>query len=105
MRVIFVDPRTDPRWEILTKRFNASVFHSPLWMKVLAQTYSFDIGAYVALNDSNAPEGGIALCHIRDFLGERLAALSFSDHFDPLVEDWEAWLALIAEINKKKLPG
>jgi hypothetical protein len=104
MKVIFVDPRKDSRWLTLIKRFNASVFHSPLWMKVLAQTYGFDIGAYIALDDSSEPVAGMAFCHVQDFLGERLVALSFSDHFDPLVKDYDVWNVLVSEINKKGLP-
>jgi CelD/BcsL family acetyltransferase involved in cellulose biosynthesis len=104
MKVICVDPKTDSRWEALTRQFGASVFHSPQWMKVLAQTYGFEVGAYLALNNSDEVAGGVALCAIEDFLGERLVALPFSDHFDPLVNDRETWNALVHQIAAKNLP-
>ena len=104
MRIVYVDPRTDSRWEALARQFGASVFHSPQWMQVLSQTYGFEVGAYLALDHLNNVVGGIALCDIEDFLGRRLVALPFSDHFDPLVNGQEPWNALVHQIAAKGLP-
>lgn len=104
MKVIPVNPRTDPLWSTLIERYSGSVFHSPLWMNVLTATYDFDIAAYIVLNSSEEPVGGIAYCVIKDFLGDRLVALPFSDHCDPLVDSKEIWEKLVAKISIENLP-
>jgi len=95
--LITVDPRCDPRWRTLVERHRSDVFHSPAWMRVLADTYGLDVRAHLALDDSDTPIGGVPFCHISDMLGERIAVLPFSDYCDPLVDDTDVWAALMAE--------
>ena len=104
MKVVVVDPRTDLLWETLIKRYNASVFHSPHWMNVLTQTYGFDLTAYIALNSLEVPIGGIAFCSIKDILGDRMVALPFSEHCDPLVDNEEMWDHLVARVTEENRP-
>ena len=104
MKVVTIDPRKDHLWEALIKRYKATVFHSPHWMNVLTQTYGFDMRAYIALNSSETPLGGIAFCLIEDLLGERMVALPFSDYYDPLVDDKEIWDKLFARITEEGRP-
>ena len=92
MSVVCIDPLVDPRWQRLVDRHASSVFHSPAWLKVLTDTYGFEAGALVLLDGAGEPRAGLPFCRIDDLMGERLAALPFSDYCDPLVatrEDWD----------------
>lgn len=104
MKVIEVDPRINCLWGALIEKYDASVFHSPQWMNVLTQTYGYDMRAYIVVNSSEAPLGGIAFCHIQDLLGDRMVAFPFSDYYDPLVKDQEIWNQLVARICEEKRP-
>ena len=42
-----LDPTTDPTWAMLLDRFDSSVFHSPAWLRVLSDTYGFQVRAVV----------------------------------------------------------
>jgi hypothetical protein len=39
LKIVCIDPRTDPLWQVLTERAASSVFHSPSWIQVLTDTY------------------------------------------------------------------
>src|SRR2546430_4689164 len=73
----------------------SSVFHSPSWMRVLSDTYGWELSAYLVLNDRGEPQAGLPFCKISDMLGERIVALPFSDYCDPLVSDEQSWRLLI----------
>src|SRR5437588_617807 len=52
MKVVCVDPRTDPLWRSLVEKTESSVFHSPSWIRVLTDTYSWQASAYVLVDDA-----------------------------------------------------
>ena len=58
MKVVCVDPRTDPLWRSLVEKTESSVFHSPSWIRVLTDTYGWEASAYVIVDDaeSRGPE-------------------------------------------------
>lgn len=94
LKMLRVDPLTDQIWGTLISSQNASLFHSPLWIRVLKQTYGMDIAAHVLLDDRGQPEAGVHFCEISDIRGERVVSLPFSDYCDPLATTPGQWSAL-----------
>ena len=79
MDIVCVDPKTDRRWQRLLARYGGSVFHSPAWIRALADTYGFDIRAHVLVDGFGEPQAGVPFCRISDLRGERFVVLPFSD--------------------------
>lgn len=104
MSVICVDPRTDPLWETLVTQCQSSVFHSPAWIQVLAETYDWKAQAYVILNDAGEPEAGLPFFQIADARGERIVSLPFSDYCDPLVATADQWNTLLDGLLVEHVP-
>ena len=104
MKVVRVDPRTDPLWCELVCRAPSSVFHSPAWIQVLSDTYSWEPAAHVAVDDQGQPQGGLPFCRISDIFGSRIVALPFSDYCDPLILDPHAWHPLTVALFSEGCP-
>lgn len=104
MKIVHVDPRTDPIWHTLVERAPSSVFHSPTWIQVLTDTYGWQASAYVVLDDRGEPQAGIPFCRIADMMGERILALPFSDYCDPLVNDQQCWDFLVDCLLPNRCP-
>jgi len=100
-KIIWVDPRTDTTWSHLVNRLSGSVFHSPDWIRVLADTYGWNPSALVVIGDSGEPVAGIPFIHVSDVLGDRAVALPFSDYCDPLVTDKTTWRLLSDRLLEK----
>ena len=98
MRIVNVDPRTDPLWEKLLDQNASSVFSSPAWLRVLSDTYDWQAHALVLLDTTGAPRAGIPFCRIADLMGERIVTLPFSDYCDPIVADFHCWQELVDEL-------
>jgi CelD/BcsL family acetyltransferase involved in cellulose biosynthesis len=94
MKVITVDPRTDPCWRQLVTTVESDVFHSPEWIRAVTETYGFPVVAYLLLDDAGKPRAGIPVCSIHDLRGQRRVAFPFSDYYDPLVTAPEDWASL-----------
>lgn len=93
MDVKSVDALDGGLWESLVESTESQLFHSPRWLRVLAETYGFVPRALVAVEDG-APRAGFVYCEIDDLRGERVASLPFSDFCDPIVSDAESWRLL-----------
>ena len=93
-----IDAARDPLWEDLVAKRDSSVFHSPPWLHVLAETYDFPIRARVLRDETGAPHAGLVYAEVADFLDPRIAALPFSDFCDPLVTDEQEWHALTEDL-------
>jgi CelD/BcsL family acetyltransferase involved in cellulose biosynthesis len=104
LKIVCVDPRTDRLWWELVNRASSSVFHSPAWIRVLADTYSWQPSAYVVVDDQGEPQAGLPLCRISDIFGSRIVALPFSDYCDPLIISPAAWRPLAAAVLSEGLP-
>ena len=104
MEIECLDPQTDPRWQQLLERRPSSAFHSPSWIRVLSDTYGFDVRAYIAMDTAGEPVAGLPFCRLEDVRGERIVALPFSDYCDPLVGDGEQWQALSDELLRSQAP-
>lgn len=104
MKVLEVEPRSDPLWLKLLRRRGGSVFQAPPWLRVLEETYQFDVSALVAVDEADEPSGGLCFSRVADLRGERLVSLPFSDYCDPLVSNAEEWNALIGKLTELGLP-
>jgi CelD/BcsL family acetyltransferase involved in cellulose biosynthesis len=104
LRIVCVDPRTDRLWLELVNRTSSSVFHSPAWLHVLADTYSWQPKAYLVVDDQGEPRAGLPFCRISDVFGSRIVALPFSDYCDPLILSPEAWPPLAAAVFSEGVP-
>jgi len=92
MKIITVDPRTDPCWRHLVTTVESDVFHSPEWIRAVTETYNFPVIAYLLLDEAGQPRAGLPVCPIHDLRGPRRVAFPFSDYYDPLVttpDDWQ----------------
>ena len=104
LRLTSVDPRTDSVWQTLLDRYGGDVFHSPAWIRVLADTYGFDVDTLVVVDDAGEPVAGLPLCRIEDIRGKRIASLPFSDYCDPLVKEPAHWRLLLDKILEEQIP-
>jgi Acetyltransferase (GNAT) domain len=89
--VHLIDPLTDPRWPGLLERHpNASIFHTPEWLQALQRTYAYEAVVYTTSGPGQELTNGIPFCRIQSWLtGQRLVALPFADHCQPLVDQPE----------------
>src|SRR5262245_35388440 len=98
MQIYRLDPLSDPRWQrFVQKHPGAGVFHSRPWLEALHDTYGYEPVAYAVIGPDQELVSGIPFCKIRSFVtGRRLVSLPFSDHCQPLVENAEELMALLA---------
>lgn len=104
MKLVCIDPRTDPLWRTLVEQEHSSVFHSPSWIQVLTDTYGWEASAHVLLDEQGILRAGLPFCRIADILGKRIVALPFSDYCDPLVDDANSWRLLIDGLLPEHAP-
>jgi hypothetical protein len=64
-------------------------------MSVLADTYGYEVSAYVRVDEGGEPTAGIPFSQVTDIIGEDIITLPFSDYCDPLVGDPEQWEQLV----------
>jgi CelD/BcsL family acetyltransferase involved in cellulose biosynthesis len=83
-----LDPLEDERWpRFLERRDDATVFHSPQWLKALSCTYGYRASVVTTAGPGAELKDGLVFCHVRSWLtGRRIIALPFSDHCGPLVD-------------------
>jgi CelD/BcsL family acetyltransferase involved in cellulose biosynthesis len=103
--VQLIDPTVDPRWGQLLERYpGAGLFHSPPWLRAVADTYGFAIRAHVLTDPAGMPVGGVAVADVDDLAGPRRVALPFSDLGDPLVSSPDDWRLLFESLRSDGLP-
>lgn len=93
MELIELNPITHPLWRALIMQQPSLVFHTPMWLQVIAETYQFALRALVLVEDEK-PVAGVAFGHVQDAFGDRLVTLPFSDFGDPIVDSAEQWQQL-----------
>lgn len=101
MNIVSINPLEDQRWEALVHSQPSSVFHSPAWLRVLKETYDFDVRALLVSGEDGAPLAGIVYCLIDDMMDRRVVSLPFSDFCDPLARDQVSWNMLITELLRE----
>ena len=86
MLTALIDPLHDRRWARLVDRCpQASIFHHPAWLGVLAERYRYPLAAAVVLDADRELVAGLPLALVASRLtGRRLVALPFSDVCPPL---------------------
>lgn len=81
-----VNPISNPVWRELVEKRAASLFHSPEWIGVVAETYGFTPCA-VVLRDGDGPVAGLAWTDIDDLFGQRRISMPFCDYAGPITRD------------------
>ena len=99
-----VEPCTDPGWARLAAGPSAGLFHSPPWLRAIADTYAFALRAWMVADDSGTPDGGVAFCELNDLGGHRVVCLPFSDCADPLFTSAAVWHALLQQLQSAGVP-
>jgi len=98
MNLKCIDPQTSLFWQKLVEQHKSDVFHSPAWIKVLNDTYNFNVQALVTVDQAGEPKAGLTYCKIEDMMDPRIASLPFSDFCDPLVDNQDDWNCLMSEL-------
>ncbi len=84
---------------------NASVFHSPEWLRSLNCTYGFQSVGLTTTSPREPLQNGLVFCRVRSLLtGCRLISLPFADHCHPLV-DTHSDLRLLLDALVKSARG
>jgi hypothetical protein len=97
LRVIEIDPQTDPRWEALVSSLpNGQIYHHPAWLKVLEEAFSYK-PINLACEDAKGQLRGILpLFYMRGlFTGRRFASLPRTPVAGPLAYDDQATAVLV----------
>lgn len=100
MNIVNCDPTSDKLWADLVRSRDASVFHSPEWLRVVADTYGFTPNATV-IEDESGPVAGLAWADLKDVNGHRRVCFPFCDYSGPVSESIEHTEALIREVNSE----
>lgn len=108
MSVYELNPIEDKRWATLVASHpQASIFHSPSWLKALQGTYGYETFALTSSAPGQELQNGLVFCRIKSLLtGSRIVSLPFSDHCDPLVRDENELLEILhhLQLARKSTP-
>lgn len=97
LRVIKVDPQTDPRWEELVSSLSDGlIYHHPAWLQVIEEAFNYK-PVNLACEDSDGQLRGILpLFSMRGlFTGRRFSSLPRTPVAGPLAYDDQAMAALV----------
>jgi hypothetical protein len=107
MAIYQIDPISDPRWaELLLRHPDASVFHSPGWLKALRDTYGYKCIALSCTPSDRPLSNGIVFAAVNSWLtGRRMVSLPFADHCQPLVDSSADLGDLLSELETRFATG
>lgn len=79
--VRIIETFQDPTWmKFIEQHTSASIFHHPLWIKVIEETYGYPSFTFGVFEDHRLV-GILPLLEVRSFLtGTRAVCLPFTDH-------------------------
>jgi hypothetical protein len=102
MNAYRINPLEDPRWaELLSRHPDASIFHTPGWLKALRQTYGYEPVAYTTSPPQEDLKNGLVFCQVRSWItGRRLVSLPFSDHCEPLLDQMSDFPVIMSALDK-----
>jgi CelD/BcsL family acetyltransferase involved in cellulose biosynthesis len=84
-----IDPLADPLWgELVERSPEATIFHTPEWMRVVKATFGVGMAACLLEKDGRVV-GGVPWSDIDDFSGRRRVTLAYSDFCDILAPGQE----------------
>ena len=97
-----IDPLRDARWAALVDRHpQASVFHSPNWLRALRTVYGYEPVVVTTCPPGVCLTNGLVFCRIDSWLtGRRIVSLPFSDHCEPLVDNSNEGDALLIRMRR-----
>jgi CelD/BcsL family acetyltransferase involved in cellulose biosynthesis len=101
--VAILDARNGELWSDIARHRFGSLFSSPPWIEAVGRTYDFEILASAQMRAGRI-DAALPFSHVRDLRGSRVVCLPFSDYCDPLVEDAETWMDLIAPVLALNAP-
>ncbi len=101
MAVYLIDPIADARWsELLHRHPDASVFHTPAWLRTLRDTYGYSVFALTEAAPGEPLQNGLVFSHVKSWVtGSRIVSLPFSDHCQPLVDSSNNFAALWSRLE------
>ena len=94
-----LDP-SDQRWMyFITSQQQASLFHHPVWINLIAESYAYRPFVLVVVNKHGEIEAGVPLMEVKVPLSDkRWVSLPFTDHCTPLYNSEEALKFLAASL-------
>src|SRR5579872_6917380 len=97
MTVYTLDPLADGRWaEFLDAHPQASIFHTPGWLRCLQQTYGYSPFVLTTTAPGSPLTNGVVFCRVKSWLtGERMVSVPFADHCQPLFEQSDDFLSVL----------
>src|SRR4030042_3696202 len=80
---------TDRRWiDFIASNPQATVFHHPTWINVIAESYGFTPFIFALVNKQGDIEAGIPLIEVKGILNQKSwISLPYTDHCAPLYKD------------------
>jgi hypothetical protein len=102
MSIYQIDPLKDPRWvELLEAHPDASIFHTPGWLKSLKQSYGYEPLVLTTCPPRSQLTNGLAFCRIKSWAtGDRMVSVPFADHCQPLFEKVEDFHAVLEWVSQ-----
>jgi GNAT acetyltransferase-like protein len=102
-----LNPLTDARWSRLLERDErSSVFHTANWLRALQKTYGYEPLAFSTAAPGVELTNGLVFGRVKSWLtGKRLVSLPFSDHCEPLVENFDQLNNLLEPAKKELSAG
>ena len=84
-----INPLEDVRWaNFLEEHTQATIFHSPEWLRALQRTYGYSPRALTTCSSGERLTNALVFCRVQSCLtGRRLVSLPFSDHCAPLFQN------------------
>lgn len=110
MDINCINPLSDSRWDDLVARHPlASAFHQRGWLEALSRTYGYEPFVLTCASANQPLNDGLVFCRVSSWItGTRLVSLPFSDHCDPLLNDFaelrqfSSWLCLTRNSERYK---
>lgn len=83
---------SDGRWvDYVTSKPEATIFHHPSWLNVLAESYGYRPFVLAVCNQAGQIEAGLPVLEVRSrWRGRRWVSLPFTDYCAPLYDDPQA---------------
>lgn len=83
---------TDERWHVFVEAMpQATIFHHPAWLGLLASSYGFQPLVLATFNDAGQITAGLPIVKIRSLVtGRRWVSLPYSDYCMPLYADQQS---------------
>jgi CelD/BcsL family acetyltransferase involved in cellulose biosynthesis len=99
-----IDPVKHPSWsELVERSADASVFHHPLWLTLLHESYRYPMAAVCVMGGGGELIAGLPIATVRSRLtGTRLVSVPFSDVCGPIVGTGEHEAELLAAVDHER---